>query len=372
MTDHIKVQGVELCVFQDRLFESYEVAALLGYSQHSSLRKQTLTDWKNKLFKGQHYEMVHDEDTLLEYDALFRRIRGIVLAPVKPKRGRLFFSAQGLLAVLNRSSKPTEELRAALMRAGYFDNVRGHMIVKDEPVYIAGQPCRRCKRPLDEARDCPCTPVPKQVAAPPAPVPQDERLFHYEVMQKLLEQLERLDDPQLRDLAISAAEVALGRELKELRAPEKTKAAIKSLTTILSPPVTQPPPVKLKTLVGVFFKEEGYYSMTRIGELAGGFTAQSAGKAVDLVGHRLGYTHAQLRNNGLPFNQIMMRPDSTSGKKRPMVRFDRDFANKVVHELRTNPKFEPTLTPGIPTPGPVDLGEREVTYPKLSRGPFDS
>ncbi len=120
---------------------------------------------------------------------------------------------------------------------------------------------------------------------------------------------------------------------------------------------------------GPLFLEEDYYSMTRIGEKAGGYSAKQAGAAVSLVGRRHGYRPYDLRNCGLPVNQILMRPDSSTGKERKMVRFNKDFANEVVLELRNNPEFEPAFTRGIPTITPF---AEEKSYPKLSQGPFDS
>jgi hypothetical protein len=119
---------------------------------------------------------------------------------------------------------------------------------------------------------------------------------------------------------------------------------------------------------GPIFTHEDYYSMTRIGELAGGYTARQAGLAANIVAARINFTAEQIRTEQLPINQIVMRPDSTSGKKRQMVRFCKSFANEVVHELRTNVAFEPDLSPGIPTVTSFEEG----SYPSLARGPFDS
>ena len=70
----IEVGARKLCVFSfnghDCLFESYEISELLGYKQLSSLRKQTLTDWKDTLLCGADYVMVHDEKLLELYDVV--------------------------------------------------------------------------------------------------------------------------------------------------------------------------------------------------------------------------------------------------------------------------------------------------------------
>ena len=83
--------------------------------------------------------------------------------------------------------------------------------------------------------------------------------------------------------------------------------------------------------------------MTRIGEKAGGYTARQAGKALDIVAARVGYGHDQIRKEKCVLNEIVPRPDSTSGKLRLMCRFHTDFANEVVRELRANPDFVPEV-----------------------------
>jgi len=385
----LKVKNYSLVVFETAntetpLFESYEIARLLGYSQAGSLRKQTLTDWKNQMSAGSHYEMVHDVHVLRRYEEEHEEAGNGSLKPTSSARGRLFFTPTGLLHVLNRSSKKSEDLRSALTREGYFDKVGGMaMVVKDVTginvprQFIMGKPCHRCDRPLDANEDCPCTPAPRVSAkriplntvpaAPPPARSKEERMFEYEVIQNLLGQLERLTDPQLRGLAITAAEIALGRELKDLRFGEGAKTILGGVIAAPKKAAAPAPKPRLST-EGPFFKDNDFYSMTRIGQMAGGYTAKTAGVAVDLVGKRLGYAKDQLRNEQLPINEVSLRPDSSTGKKRPMVRFSRDFSNKVIIELRTNPELEPTLTQGIPTLSPFG-GAR--TGPILSRGPFD-
>ena len=339
----LKIQNQTLVVFQITdvpLFESSEVSTLLGYKQASSLRKQTLTDWKEVFEAGIHYVLVHDETLLRRYEQEHQDAGSGVLAAVKPTRGRLFFTPGGMLKVLNRTSKPSEELRSTLLREGYFKNIHEPMVVKDE---VAS------KKILEPTRS------------------KEDRMFEYDVMQKLLEQLERLENPQLRDLAISAAEVALGRELTDLRFGEGIAVLFER---VRAPKTSKAPEQSAPFDVGPLFTKEDYYSMTKIGEMAGGFSATIAGKAADTVAARSQYTHDQIRNEDLPINQVIMRPDSSTGKKRPMVRFSMMFANQVVVELRTNPKFEATLTRGIPTLPEFAARSNEVV-PLLSRGPFD-
>jgi hypothetical protein len=330
------------------LFDSYEVAEMLGYRQASSLRKQTLTDWKGKFTEGVHFVMVHDEQELLRWDAAMEQLFGGKRVPTKPSRGRLFFSSAGMALVLSRTSKPSAELREALTRERFFHG--GITIsVKDNDSMTPQL------KPSDQ-------PVPSSTLT------KEERMFEYEVMQKLLEQLERLDDPQLRGLAITAAETALGRKLDDLRFGEGVKTIFEAAAPAPAPKKAAPKPRRTIS-EGPFFTDDDFYSMTRIGQMAGGYTAKTAGLAADVVAKRLGYSRNRIRNEQLPINQIAMRPDSSTGKKRQMVRFSRDFANKVIMELRSNPEFEATLTQGIPTL--PTFGGAGGGHPLLSRGPFD-
>ena len=234
------------------------------------------------------------------------------------------------------------------MREGYFRNISDVMVVKDEPqLKPSGQPL--------------------ELHVPPSRASKEDRMFEYEVMQKLLEQLERIEDPQLRGLAITAAETALGRQLQDLRGEDvKTSDGIKAQLPAV---VTLPTLPSRPTPDGPFFTEDEFYSMTRIGQMAGGYTAKTAGVAADHIAKRLGFSRDQIREEQLAINQIAMRPDSSTGKKRRMVRFSRSFANKVIVELRTNTELEPTLTQGIPTLSAFSGGP--TTHPLLSRGPFD-
>ncbi len=345
----ISVGARKLCVFRLKgrnydLFESYEVANLLGYKQHSSLRKQTLTDWDGYMISGTDFVLVQDEELLSLYRELFRRVHGFEVTPVKIKRGRLFFTPNGMAKVLRKTSKPTAELEAVFRKNFEFDNVNLDQDVPTAP---------------------PSSPPPKSL---------EDRKFEYEVMQNLIKQLERLQQPQLRSLAITAAETALGRRLDEVRTGEvlnnvftataSTPRRTPAKTTVEVTTTTAHPPRVV--IEGPLFTSNDFYSMTRIGEKAGGYSAKQAGLAADIVAKHLGYTREQIRNEQLPINQLAMRPDTTTGKKRQMVRFHTDFANKVVEELRRNPQFVPeAVQSGIPTFG------SNQSYPTLSRGPLD-
>ena len=375
----LKVNNYSLVVFRFvdwetpmPLFESYEVAKLLGYSQHSSLRKQALTDWKGVLDESD-WVLSHEEVVIRKYEHEHLEAGNGFLRPVSAKRGRLFFTAEGLVKVLNRSTKNTEPLRQALARGGYLDSLKGVMIVKDEApqAFIRGVPCARCDRPLDRNADCPCTPplpvaapTPLVEAEPPVQVPsQDVREYEHGIYQTLMGHLANNQNGlDLRRLAIIAAEVGLGRELHEVRKLFGLIPAKKP-----QPKKTAPTPIPK----GPVFTTDGFYSMTRIGALAGGYTSRQAGLAINLVGDRHGYSPEQLRNEQLPVNEVAMRPDSTTGKKRQMVRFAKEFANAVVLELRLNDKFRPSLARGIPTLPAFESGGDEG-YPSLARGPLDS
>jgi len=263
---------------------------------------------------------------------------------VHPTRGRLFFTIEGLVKVLRKTSKPTNELETALRNK--YDGVNWNP---------------------DVTTAAPSTPPPKSL---------EDRKFEYQVMQELIKQLERLQSPQLRNLAITAAETALGRRLDEVRTGEVLNNVFTATATTRKTPVKATLEVKTTTahparvvIEGPLFTKRDFFSMTRIGEKAGGYSAKQAGLAADIVAKQLGYTREQIRNEELPINQLAMRPDTTTGKKRQMVRFHTDFANKVVQELRSNPQFEPEVAQGgIPT---VTTFEPNESYPTLSRGPLD-
>ena len=354
----LEIEGNKLVVYAfsgwDFLIESYELAAFLGYTQHSSLRKQTLTDWKGKFVSGIHYVMTHDEETIRNYEELYRQVHGYAVKPMKSSRGRLFFLPQGLGQLLKKSTKPTAHVVAALEN-------RGIDLKMDAPL-----------SPNEESTPLPDAPTPAVEEAPAKSL--EDRKFEYGVMQELIKQLERLQQPQLRSLAITAAETALGRRLDEVRTGEVLNNVF---TATASTPRRAPtkPTLEVTTTTthparvvvdGPIFTKNDFHSMTRIGEKAGGYSAKQAGQAADIVAERFGYTREQIRNKELPINQLAMRPDTTTGRKRQMVRFHTKFANQVVLELRQNPQFMPEAAPtGIPT------FESNEGYPTLSRGPLE-
>lgn len=379
------VGNQRLCVFSlphwPDLFDSYEIAERLGYKQHSSLRKQTLTDWARIMAPYSDFVVVHDEKELEKYDKLFARVRALQLPPTKPSRGRLFFTPEGLAKVLVKTTKNAAELKKVLFER--YPNVDWEPDLDE--VFIKGQPCRRCGRRLDAAEDCPCTPAPKvQKAEKPEPAPEtpfhptpgtlEERKFEYHVMQTLIGQLERLKDATLRSLALSAAESALGRRLNEVRTREAIKGVFGAPKPTSSKKPTDKPrsqnnPSAVLIRGPVFTPPHDFYSLTRIGERAGGYSARQAGLAADIVAESMGYTREQIRKEPLPINQLAMRPDTTTGTKRQMVRFHTNFANRVVHELRSNPDFVPETPANAPVFTSFDTSDKP--YPRLSMGPLD-
>lgn len=326
----LDINGTKLCVFTfegQELFESSEISILLGYKQPSSLRKQTLNDWYALFDQGVDFRMFNDTPTLDAYKGLFYETHGRDPISASPSRGVLFFTATGLHKVFQKTSKSVpEDLRAV----GSAKAPRDNSSSKDKPIELS----------------------------------KEDRLFEYQVLQTLLEQLERLQTPALRNLAITSAETALGRRLNELRTGETLSSIFTQTASPKSPQVISAP---RSVPWGPLFVKEDYYSMTRIGEMAGGYSAKQAGFAADIVAKDLGYTRAQIRKEKLSINEVSMRPDTTTGQKRLMVRFHKDFANRIVQELRSNPEFEPIG--GSPTITTFNGGDKQ--YPLLSRGPLD-
>jgi hypothetical protein len=197
----------------------------------------------------------------------------------------------------------------------------------------------------------------------------DDRRFKYEVLQKLLTQLQELDElPMLCLLAIEAAEIALGKDLTDLR----NKYAFQVPST---PTSTSAPGVILRLDAGItpapsvpdgpVFTEQGYYGLKQIGEMAGGYAPAVAGKAANVVAEALDYTPEQIRTEQLDFNELPMLPDSSTGKPRRMYRFNLTFANEVIRELRESADFRPRDRP-LPL-----TSFSSGSHPKLSQGPFD-
>ena len=118
----------------------------------------------------------------------------------------------------------------------------------------------------------------------------------------------------------------------------------------------------------------GYQRRDRVGGAAGMFDIVDAKgdqvgglagfEAADVVAGRHGYTGKQIRTTLTPFNNLPMLPDTTTGKLRRMYRFDKEFSNEVIVELRTNARFKPEDTPSLGATLAVGATR------KLSEGPF--
>lgn len=233
----------------------------------------------------------------------------------------------------------------------------------------------------------------------------EQRKWEYSVLEQLLEHLRQLSNPVLQKLAITAAEVALGRELTELRAGLETARAHAAFAEMAAPPrsvlergapagtreESQPEGI-FPTIPGIF------YSCSDIGARAGGFSARAAGMAANSVASRRGITPEELRagrrfrvealqgeverlrvdpllqgeveitevQGNFDFVQVYTKMDAF-GQPRKMFAFDAEFANEVIRELRA--KFTPQRLELGPDPN-LDFGQRK-SYPKLSRGPFE-
>jgi len=348
MSQIVTIDGASLLIHHlgdESVVEAYELARALGYKQQSSLRKQLLGDWKQH-FTSSHYHLVHDVQLLREYEDTFVCTVGEgdtnSIKPMKPKRGRLFLTPAGVSRALSLTTKkPRYKIGEVLYEAGFLD-------VK----WVSLKPK---------------SPESSQVVEGLATIRRDLitiRQHNYEVLQKLITQLQEIEDRDVILLAIEAAEIALGRQLTNLR----NKYSIRPSPSEPKPQVATAPPTAPPrgSTQGPLFKKPGLYTMTEIGEMAGGYTAKSAGIAADIVARRWGHSHHEIRNVQLSFNKIEQRPDSSTGKLRPMSRFNMKFANEVVLELRANPELRPTqrLFPL------TSFGAGATSQPKLSQGLF--
>lgn len=329
--------------------EAYHLAGLLEYSQQHAVRKQVTSDWLDDFEEDVDYRLVHDEDVLQAYESLHREFIGAIRA-IKPKRGRMFLTLSGLKKVFKHTSKECDWLEEAVA-----------------PYFPAPETPARAEEHVDETKGAGSEL--DQVAAL-------ERQRQYNILETLLDHLKHITDPGLRKLALLNAELGVGRKLDDVRelvledgapvpardrlpAPEpaNSKAA---QDYVASRPITQVQGPLFGHRPGV------YYGLKQIGEKAGGYSAVQAGKAADLEAERRGHSHDDIRTTKLPFNDLPELPDNTSGKLRKMYRFDTEFSNRVITELRTNASFEPV--------GPKDItafDEGGDELPNLSRGPFD-
>ena len=400
LSDRTKILITDLLGPGDFALESYHLASLLGYTQQSSTRKQILTDWKLLFTAGVDYELTHDKRQLEVYDMAWRtHMRGKDLLEQSPERGRLFLRPSGLLKLFDRTTKDIEELENGLKNAGFFE---------DRSKKTAPAPKIRTFGPSPDR-------VPDRAPDFSSPRATDEdaraeRQQNYEILETLLDHLKHLTDPGLKKLALMNAELGLGRELTDIRAllgletavpraphaeelatPDKDEGESQTYKLTIEGvplevcagvpevnpsqatapddktardylakrPITQGP--LFDNIPGV------HYGLKQIGEKAGGYSAVQAGKAADVVASRMGHSHDDIRRKKLPFNDLPELPDNTSGKLRKMYRFNAQFANHVIVELRSSAQFAPILRPHEL----AAFGQGGDKLPNLSQGPFE-
>ena len=260
-------------------------------------------------------------------DAYDKQKSGNSVTPMKHGRGRLFLTGRGVQKVFERSSKDVSNLQTQLLDMGFIAN---RMSPASEPI-PAPEPESGLFIPPDA--------IPAQLTGDVKPMVNVE--FGYQALRNLLNDLKTTEDPHLRILAIEAAELATGRDLQNLKArygPQREPAS-KAIPLVVQD--------RIPSTSGPLFTEEGWYGFKQIGEKAGGYAAAVAGKAADVVAGRHGYTGKQIRTTLTPFNNLPMLPDTTTGKLRRMYRFDKEFSNEVIVELRTNARFKPEDTPSL-------------------------
>jgi len=309
MSQIVTVDGAKLLVHAhdgQNVVEAYELALFLEYAQQHLIRKQVLTDWSDDFVEGTHHLLVHDETAIRTYEAEYAlRHHQRKLRPMKARRGRVFLLPDGLRLVLERSSKRrAKKLLRSLER-------------KQLVPYATRE------------TPAPRPPTPKTRPVPDAPTPLERRREDYEVLQTLLERLVALEGSPLAFLAIEAAEVMLGRRLEEVR--ERISAR-------------QQPPRPGRESRGPIFGDEGFYNLTQIGRMAGGYSAVAAGRAANIVAGRWGFGPDEIRTRQLWFNELETWEDP-KGVERELFRFNREFANLVLDELRANARLKPDETP---------------------------
>jgi hypothetical protein len=359
--------------------EAYHLARLMGYAQQHSIRKQILTDWQHFFDPGVHFVMVHDPTQLEEYERIFRE-QVDQTRSVRPERGRMFLRAPGARRVLKYSSKDTVVLEEVLTRmfGALWRDDDSQLRPQVEPPRAS--PSVQVELPRPGLLELPRPGLLELDGTETPETPEDrylptleDRKFQYRVLERLLEHLKTTTDPMLRKLALISAETAIGHRLEEVREMIDVTPPREPEPLIIEPEPVQRVPQEaldararaargplLENVPGI------YYGLKQIGEKAGGYSSVAAGKAADIVAARMGYTHEDIRKKALPFNQLKEMPDNTSGKLRPMYRFDAPFANRVIVELRANSDFAPQQLPE-----PQSFSEGGDGLPKLSRGPFD-
>lgn len=311
-------------VGDEPVIEAYHLAERLGYIQHHSVRKQILSDWDDIFEVDEDYLLVHTEGFLRAYEARYRESVGPIRA-AKPERGRMFLLPSGVQKVVARCSREEE----ARIVAQALEDLEGQL----ERGVPSGELERSNSRSSTRAQ-----------ADRDVELSLEERRFQYEVLERLLGHLKTTKKPELRQLAVVSAEVALGRRLEDIRA---LLEPVQSEQRVPQDPGDDHVP-ELRAAQGELFDVIPgiFYRLTDIGEKAGGYSSVAAGKAANIVAAKMGFTAQEIRTKRLGFNQLEERPDTTTGKLRTMFRFDGAFSNKVVIELRSNPMFVPKPSAG--------------------------
>ena len=326
----------------EQLIETQHLSRLLGYVQAGSIRKQVGSDWGDAFLHDRDCTIVFDEEELRAYESLEVLHCGSC-KPARLERGRMFLTREGLKKVLEFSTKPTPELKT------FFEaNViqEGLVGLTPDSGSFSLEDMRKTMPVFQQFEETSSTSSARAEGSA-----QGDSKTRYEVIQQLLHNLKEFEEVELRELAIEAAELMLERRLDGIRkkflGQEKPKA----------------PPRKTD---GPLFDQEGWYGCKQIGEMAGGYSSTTAGKAATIVGERWGYSAQQIRKKRLPFNKLVEAPD-TNGRLRPQFRFNRAFSNEVILELRNNPH----LAPMQEIPAQLELEASPRRYPNLSKSPFD-
>lgn len=379
--------------------ESTNLASALEYVQ-DTVRKMITTDWAADFVEGRDYTIIRDAQQILGFETHFSEILGIASGlkkPARETRGRLFLFESGVKRILDRCSRPgLEAVRLALGKV--YPSFRAPDL---EPLSQEA-PLRSLVQQLDGRRSNELASSGSAVGLRSASAVQidaprsvsdsglslEDRKFRYDALQTLIRQLETFEAAHLQQLALDAAEVALDRSLPHIRAvledPRDRAPGPRSpddQVVITSPrggtgtgkPFEEVlPSVGLKladerskvigssVLEGPRFSGAGFFSLTQIGERAGGYSAKTAGQAADLVAGRRGLSSVSIRTVAHDFNKLVEVPDSTSGKMRPVAHFNASFANQVIDELRGNDQFHPQQVPRVPK---FSSG----SFPKLTR-----
>lgn len=318
-----KNQKIFIFDYKGPRIECGHLATLIGYRQRRSLKRQAL-DVASRISRDE-YICTENAEIHRQYEKEWKKHMG---APMTlPKAEVLFLSPSAVQKVLSRTKYDTAKLTTALEDGGFLPKEAN-----------GGLPLRTLQ------------------------------MDAYHILERLLTHLEKLESPALRELAVVSAEIGLHEKLKEIRSALAT--GVSGEPTTLIPHLVAEAKKRLRDLhtseevVGAqLFRKtnEKYYGLKEIGQRAGGYSAIQAGKAADLVAARMGYSRRDIRHKKLPFNAFPVLPD-TNGKPRRMYRFNANFANKVIRELRNNPRFTPQLLEFKTQP---DL-------PNLMQGPFEN